>query len=151
MIAPASGGCWRGHLSGRGRGSGGGPTSVLPQPVGPIMRMFLGVTSMDRSRGSWWRRQRLPGGDGETRQTDRQTDRQTRQTYRQTRQADRQTDRHDTNHDQHHMESDAPPGTHNDRMAIRTKCACVVRRQVHASVRAYAGPLRQRVWRCLVR
>jgi len=33
--------------------------SVLPQPVGPIMRMFLGCTSILRSSGSRWRRQRL--------------------------------------------------------------------------------------------
>jgi hypothetical protein len=33
--------------------------SVLPQPVGPIIRMFLGVTSSRSSAGSRWRRQRL--------------------------------------------------------------------------------------------
>src|SRR5262249_8699103 len=33
--------------------------SVLPQPVGPIMRMFLGSTSSLSSVGSCWRRQRL--------------------------------------------------------------------------------------------
>src|SRR5882757_2067185 len=33
--------------------------SVLPTPVGPIIRMFLGVTSCLRSSGSCCRRQRL--------------------------------------------------------------------------------------------
>jgi hypothetical protein len=33
--------------------------SVLPQPVGPIIRMFLGVTSSRSSAPSCWRRQRL--------------------------------------------------------------------------------------------
>src|SRR5262249_19410765 len=33
--------------------------SVLPTPVGPIMMMFLGVTSLRRSGGSCCRRQRL--------------------------------------------------------------------------------------------
>ena len=33
--------------------------SVLPQPVGPIIRMFLGSTSSRRSPVSCWRRQRL--------------------------------------------------------------------------------------------
>ena len=38
--------------------------SVLPQPVGPIIRMFLGSTSSLRSSGSCWRRQRLRKRDG---------------------------------------------------------------------------------------
>src|SRR5690606_27214332 len=33
--------------------------SVLPTPVGPIIKMFLGVTSRRSSGGSCWRRQRL--------------------------------------------------------------------------------------------
>src|SRR5688500_2177810 len=33
--------------------------SVLPTPVGPIIRMFLGVTSCRSSSGSCWRRQRF--------------------------------------------------------------------------------------------
>src|SRR3546814_5907601 len=33
--------------------------SVLPTPVGPIIRMFLGSTSSRRSSGNCWRRQRL--------------------------------------------------------------------------------------------
>ena len=33
--------------------------SVLPQPVGPIIRMFLGVTSSRSVSGRRWRRQRL--------------------------------------------------------------------------------------------
>ena len=33
--------------------------SVLPTPVGPIMRMFLGVTSAATSGGRRWRRMRL--------------------------------------------------------------------------------------------
>jgi hypothetical protein len=33
--------------------------SVLPTPVGPIIRMFLGVTSWRSSSLSCWRRQRL--------------------------------------------------------------------------------------------
>ena len=33
--------------------------SVLPQPVGPIMRMFLGITSLRSSSLSWCLRQRL--------------------------------------------------------------------------------------------
>src|ERR1700761_5591913 len=33
--------------------------SVLPQPVGPIIRMFFGETSSRRSAPSRWRRQRL--------------------------------------------------------------------------------------------
>ena len=34
-------------------------SSVLPTPVGPIMRMFLGITSSAISGGSFWRRMRL--------------------------------------------------------------------------------------------
>jgi hypothetical protein len=33
--------------------------SVLPQPVGPIIRMFLGSTSSFMAPSSCWRRQRL--------------------------------------------------------------------------------------------
>src|SRR5690606_3214234 len=33
--------------------------SVLPTPVGPIMRMFLGTISLRRGAGTCWRRQRL--------------------------------------------------------------------------------------------
>ena len=33
--------------------------SVLPTPVGPIMRMFLGITSSAISGSSFWRRMRL--------------------------------------------------------------------------------------------
>src|SRR5690606_17012900 len=33
--------------------------SVLPTPVGPIIRMFLGITSLRSSSSSWARRQRL--------------------------------------------------------------------------------------------
>ena len=33
--------------------------SVLPTPVGPIIRMFFGTTSSARSGGSFWRRMRL--------------------------------------------------------------------------------------------
>jgi hypothetical protein len=33
--------------------------SVLPTPVGPIMRMFFGVTSSAISGASRWRRRRL--------------------------------------------------------------------------------------------
>ena len=33
--------------------------SVFPTPVGPIMRMFLGITSSAISGGSFWRRSRL--------------------------------------------------------------------------------------------
>src|SRR5690606_17979803 len=34
-------------------------TSVLPTPVGPIMRMFLGTISWRRGSATCWRRQRL--------------------------------------------------------------------------------------------
>ncbi|MCY1311805.1 hypothetical protein D9M70_621550 [compost metagenome] len=33
--------------------------SVLPTPVGPIIRMFLGVISWRRGSATCWRRQRL--------------------------------------------------------------------------------------------
>ena len=33
--------------------------SVLPTPVGPIIRMFFGATSSASSAGSFWRRRRL--------------------------------------------------------------------------------------------
>lgn len=33
--------------------------SVLPTPVGPIIRMFLGVISSRSAPGTCWRRQRL--------------------------------------------------------------------------------------------
>src|ERR1700734_3715110 len=36
--------------------------SVLPTPVGPIMRMFLGVISWRRDSATCWRRQRLRKG-----------------------------------------------------------------------------------------
>src|SRR5690606_20256825 len=33
--------------------------SVLPTPVGPIIRMFLGTISLRKGSGTCWRRQRL--------------------------------------------------------------------------------------------
>jgi hypothetical protein len=33
--------------------------SVLPTPVGPIIRMFFGATSSASSGGSFWRRERF--------------------------------------------------------------------------------------------
>src|SRR5690606_31209129 len=33
--------------------------SVLPTPVGPIIRMFLGTISLRKGSGTWWRRHRL--------------------------------------------------------------------------------------------
>lgn len=35
-------------------------TSVLPTPVGPIMRIFLGIISLRRGSGTCFRLQRLP-------------------------------------------------------------------------------------------
>ena len=61
----------RGQALAERRGAGGGGArlgrrrarrralSVLPPPVGPLLRLFLGVLSLRRASSTWLRRQRL--------------------------------------------------------------------------------------------